>query len=211
MKVTKYQHACFTVEKDNQVVIVDPGGWTTDLIVPDNVVAIIITHEHADHCEPERLTAIIANNPSAKIFAHESIGIKLPNLPTQDISAAQSVKVGSFVIEFFGGQHATIHASYPAIANLGVLINQQIYYPGDSFAVPGMAVDTLLLPISAPWLKVGEVLDFVTAVKPRLCIPTHDAILSDTGKALLDSMVSAHCSSVGSTYQRLDDRSIVLE
>ena len=27
MKLTKYRHACFTVEKDSKLLIVDPGGF----------------------------------------------------------------------------------------------------------------------------------------------------------------------------------------
>ena len=26
MKLTKYEHACFTVEKDGKLLVVDPGG-----------------------------------------------------------------------------------------------------------------------------------------------------------------------------------------
>ena len=49
MKITKYEHACFVVEEDGESLIVDPGGWTTDLVIPDTVVGVIITHEHQDH------------------------------------------------------------------------------------------------------------------------------------------------------------------
>ena len=43
-------------------------------------------------------------------------------------------------------------------------------------------MDTLLVPASAPWLKLGEALDFVRAVKPRRAYPIHDATLSVLGQ-----------------------------
>jgi hypothetical protein len=70
-------------------------------------------------------------------------------------------------VRTYGGQHALIHSSVPVVTNIGYLIGERLYHPGDSFAVPPVAVDTLLVPTHAPWSKVGEVLDFLIAVRPR--------------------------------------------
>jgi L-ascorbate metabolism protein UlaG (beta-lactamase superfamily) len=56
MKLTKYEHACFTVEKDDQVLVVDPGSFSSDFIAPAGVVAIVVTHEHGDNFDPEQIT-----------------------------------------------------------------------------------------------------------------------------------------------------------
>ena len=71
------------------------------------------------------------------------------------------------------------------IDNVGVLINEMLYYPGDSYTVPdGVAVDTLAAPVGAPWLKIGEAMDFVLAVAPKRAFATHEMTLSAAGKAL---------------------------
>lgn len=210
MKLTKYEHACFTVEKDGKLLVVDPGVFTHDLGSPTGVVAIVITHEHPDHFDIEKLRRIITQNPDAVIVAHASITAQVAELPTRSVTTGERISVGPFGLEFFGGQHAVIHTSFPTIANLGVMIDDKLYYPGDSFALPDKPVGTLLLPVSAPWLKVSEVLDFVSTIQAHRIIPTHDAILSDTGKALLDRIVSTHGATTGSMYQRLDTESIVL-
>ena len=49
MKLTKYEHACFSVEHDGMTLVVDPGNFTTDFIAPEGVIAVVITHEHSDH------------------------------------------------------------------------------------------------------------------------------------------------------------------
>ena len=205
MMLTNYEHACFTLEKDGKLLVVDPGTYTTDLGAPENVVAIVVTHEHPDHFDPAALGALVAHNPDAIIYGHEHITRQFGDtLPHQTATPGESVTAGPFELSFFGGDHAVIHSDYPTIPNLGVCIDGQVCYPGDSFAQPSGPVDTLLLPVAAPWLKLSEAMDYVSRVKPRLAIPTHDAILSPVGKALVDRMLSAQADALGFTYLRPD-------
>lgn len=204
MKITKYEHACFTVEKDGQVLVVDPGEFATDFIAPSGVAAIVFTHEHFDHFDPERLADIINENPEALIVAPEAVTAKIEAFSTRAVAAGDTVTVGPFTLEFHGGQHAVIHASYPPVANLGVFINDLLYYPGDALTLTHKPVDTLALPAAAPWLKIGEAIDFLTAIRPRLAFPTHDAILSDVGKELVDRILDTTARGIGTEYQRID-------
>lgn len=204
MKLTKYEHACFTVEKDGRSVVIDPGEYTTDLPALENVVAIVVTHEHPDHFDPTALGALIAHNPEATIYAHESITKQLGDtLPNKPVSADMSVNVANFTLEFLGEKHAVIHPDIPVVANLAVMINNTVYYPGDSFTSPERPVDVLALPSMAPWMKMSEAFDFLMAVKPRMVFPTHDAIASDAGKALADRMIPMFASKVGTEYLRI--------
>ena len=120
------------------------------------------------------------------------------------------VDIGPFRLRFFGGKHALIHVSLPLIDNLGVLINDTVYYPGDSFTLPNTPVDVLALPVGAPWLKLSETMDFLAAIKPLLAFPTHDAVLSDIGKALPDNLLPAIAEKVGAEYKRIDGLSITV-
>lgn len=204
MKLTKYEHACFTLEKEGKILIVDPGEWTRDLVHLEDIVGIVITHGHPDHVDTSALEAFVARNPQATIYAHMSVIEQLSSdLPTQTIAAGESVDVNPFKLEIFGSEHAVIHADIPVIANIGLLIDESLYYPGDSFVAPGKAVSTLALPVSAPWLKIAEVIDFARLIDAGLIFPTHDAILSDTGKAVVDRIISAQVPN--SRYIRLQE------
>lgn len=205
MKITKYEHACFTVEHEGKLLIVDPGAFTTSLTAPENVVAVVVTHEHSDHFDVAALGAIIAHNPDAIIVAHSDITRQFGDatLPYHSVAAGDVYDVASFHLEFFGGTHATIHPAMPAVSNLGVMINDKVFYPGDSFVLPNKPVDTLALPVAAPWLKISEAIDYVMAVKPRLAFPTHDAVLSDIGKSMPDRMIPSFSEQEGTTYKRL--------
>ena len=205
MKLTKYAHACLTLEKDGKLLVVDPGGWTTDLPPLENVVAIVVTHEHPDHFDVNALGAIAAHNPDVVIYAHQTITRQFGDtIRTQTVSAGESIECGPFRLEFFGGSHAVIHESFEQIANLGVMINDAVYYPGDSFTLPEKPVKALALPVTAPWMKLSEAIDFAAAVKADLVFPTHDAVASDAGKQLADRMVPGFVEGYGGTYQRLD-------
>lgn len=184
-KLSKFKHACFVVDKNGRSLIVDPGSWSDDFVCPAGVDAIIITHEHADHCDKINLSDIIASNPDAIIYTHADIAKQLDDLPTYAVEVGSKVEAGEFLLEFFGDQHAVIHPDIPLVANLGVMIDDKIYYPGDSFVGPGRSVEWLALPVSAPWMKISEAIDFAHSIDATHVFPTHDAILSDIGKVWL--------------------------
>ncbi len=203
MRLTKYEHACFTLEKDGKLLVVDPGSYTTDLEAPENVAAIVVTHEHADHFDPAALGALIAHNPEAIIYGHEHITRQFGDtLPHQAVATGDRVTAGPFQLEFFGGEHALIHTDYPVIPNLGVLVDDTVAYPGDSFALPGKSIEVLALPVAAPWLNISQTLEYLAAVTPRVAFPTHDAILSPAGKELVDRLVGAKAAQLQVTYRR---------
>ena len=204
MKLTKYEHACFTLEKDNYTLVVDPGGFSTDFIPPENVVAIVITHEHPDHYDPELVAAIVDKNPEVVIVGHDAVTSKIEVFTTHAVTPGDVFMVGPFNLEFFGGDHAVIHPSIAPIRNVGVMVNELIYYPGDSFTLPQKPVDTLALPAAAPWLKVSEAMDFLASVQPRFAFPTHDAILSPNGQAIHDRLLGMTAEKNGIEYKRLD-------
>jgi hypothetical protein len=119
------------------------------------------------------------------------------------VEPGHTEQVGPFTLEFFGGNHAVIHPSMPQNQNVGVLVNNTLYYPGDSFSEPGKAVKVLAAPAGGPWMKISEAMDFITAVKPALAFPTHDAVLSDGGQQVNDSMLSHAAEQAGIEYRRI--------
>jgi len=204
MKLTKYEHSCFTLENDGKTLVVDPGGWTSDFEIPTNVVAVVVTHEHLDHFDEDKLQAIFNKNPDMVIYGPTDVVSKIPQLPTQSVSAGSRVEIEGFDLKFVGGVHATIHKDFhPEFQNVGVIINDTVYHPGDSLALPGQPIKVLSLPIVAPWEKVSESVDFLMSVKPEITFPTHDVILSELGLGLFDRWHNMACEKIGSTYVRL--------
>lgn len=184
MRIIKHEHARLTVQESGESLIVDPGSFSPDLGDLAAVVGVIITHEHADHWTPEHLERIARELPGVPIFSTAAVAKAAPAEITV-VAPGDEHTAGSFTLRFFGGTHNEIHSSIPLIDNVGVLINETLYYPGDSYAVPeGVDVQVLAAPAGAPWLKIGEAMDYVLAVAPRHAFGTHEGTLSAPGLAM---------------------------
>jgi L-ascorbate metabolism protein UlaG (beta-lactamase superfamily) len=185
MRVTKNEHASLRLDQNGETLLIDPGSFTTPLTDLTDVVGLVITHEHPDHWTPEHLDRILRASPDTPIYAPEGVARAAEGYDITVVSPGDSITVGAFTLRFFGGRHEVIHSSIPVIDNVGVLVNDVLYYPGDSYAVPeGVQVDTLAAPLGAPWLRIGDAMDYVLAVKPRRAFGTHDMTLSVIGKGM---------------------------
>ncbi|MDO9398897.1 MAG: MBL fold metallo-hydrolase [Herbiconiux sp.] len=185
MRLTKFEHAALLLEQSGKKLFVDPGSFTTPITDATNTVAVVITHEHPDHWTPDQLRRILDASPDAVLFGPEGVVEAASDFPFTRVDPGDTVTAGPFTMRFFGGQHAVIHSSIPVIDNVGVLINDVLYYPGDSFAVPeGVTVDTLAVPAGAPWMKIAEAMDYVLEVAPRRAFGTHEMVLSVAGKTM---------------------------
>ncbi|OLS99474.1 hypothetical protein BJF90_08095 [Pseudonocardia sp. CNS-004] len=78
----------------------------------------------------------------------------------QAVKAGDAVRVEGFSVTVHGEQHAVIHADIPRVDNLGYLVDGTVFHPGDAYFVPSATVDTLLLPTSGPWTKLGEAVEY---------------------------------------------------
>lgn len=203
MTITKFEHACYVIEEQGKRLVIDPGTFSPSFKSAPNVVAIVITHAHSDHMDPEKIRQIITDNPEVKIFSVQEVANELTGIEVQVVRPGEGIHVEPFRLEFYGGEHAVIHESRPTIQNVGVFVNDTFYYPGDSFAKPDKPVQVLALPAAAPWMKIGEAIDYVRDIKAEINIPTHDAVLSEIGQKIYDSMLQSAAESCDAKYQRL--------
>lgn len=193
MRVTKFSHACVRLERDGAVLVIDPGAFS-EVDALDGVDAVLITHEHIDHVEPERLAEVVSRRPSVTVHAHPGVAAALPALTgaITTVEPGRSFEAAGFTVSTHGGDHNVIHPDIPRVPNLAYLVEgdgQTVYHPGDSFALPtgDVTVDTLFMPISGPWMKMSETVDFARAVAPRRAFALHEALLSDIGLRVVNA------------------------
>ncbi|HET8682464.1 MAG TPA: MBL fold metallo-hydrolase [Micromonosporaceae bacterium] len=192
MRLTKFSHSCVRLERDGAVLVIDPGAFTEPEAL-DGVDAVLITHEHFDHLDVDKLADALGRRPSVAVYTHSEVIGKLTGLAgaVHSVSTGESFTAAGFAVRAYGGWHALIHADIPRVPNLGFLVEESIYHPGDSFDVPqGALVETLFVPISAPWLKLSESVEFLRAVAPRRAYALHDCLLSDAGGKVTDGVMS---------------------
>lgn len=183
MRLTKNEHAALLLEEAGRSLIIDPGSLSSPFPDLTGVVAVVLTHEHPDHWTPEQLDRIRKSSPGVPIYGPEGVAIAASDYDITVVQPGDTVEIEPFTLRFFGGKHEIIHSSIPQIQNVGVLVNDSLYYPGDSYAVPeGVDVKVLAAPLGAPWLKIADAIDFVLAVAPRRAFGTHDMTLSVVGR-----------------------------
>jgi len=201
MRLTKFEHAAFLLEQDGIKLFVDPGSFTAPIADTTNTVAVVITHLHPDHWTPEHLDRILAASPDAMLYGPAGVAAAATDYDITVVAPGDTVEAGPFTLRFFGGSHAVIHSSIPQIDNVGVLVNDAVYYPGDSFAVPeGVDVDVLAAPAGAPWMKIAEAIDYVLAVAPKRAFGTHEMVLSGAGQNMAHGRLQWATEQGGGTY-----------
>jgi L-ascorbate metabolism protein UlaG (beta-lactamase superfamily) len=193
VRVTKFTHSCLRIEHDGAVLVVDPGVFSERSALT-GADAVLITHEHPDHLEVDRLADTLAQRPGLRVYAHPDVLPKLTAFAdvVTVVAAGTEFDAAGLKIRAYGGQHAVIHPEIPRIANLGYLISDgtdSVYTPGDSFTVPDEHVDTLFVPLNAPWAKASESIDFLRAVKPGRAFALHDGLLSEAGAQLYGGLL----------------------
>jgi L-ascorbate metabolism protein UlaG (beta-lactamase superfamily) len=173
MKITKFTHACVRLEHDGGVLVVDPGVWSEPSALA-GADAVLVTHEHADHIDVLRLAGL-----GVPVYAPADA--QIDGVPVRGVTAGETFEAGGFRIAAVGGRHAYVHGEQPDCANLGYVVDDSIYHPGDSLYVPRARIETLFVPVHASWLKTTEAIEFVHAVRARRAYPIHDGQINERG------------------------------
>ena len=185
MQIVHFGHSCVLLKTDSARLLFDPGTYSDGFEPTTGLDAILITHQHPDHLDGERLPALVKANPDAALVSDEDSAPELEKLglaPTSVARPGDAFEFGGTTVTVVGGRHATIHQDLPMPANAGYIVDDgAFYHPGDALFVPEQRIDVLGLPMSAPWLKTGEMIDFLRAVGPRVAVPIHEALLSEIG------------------------------
>lgn len=204
MKVTKYEHAGLVVEVAKEALVIDPGVLTK---LPEltNVKTVVITHLHPDHLHLPNLHKLVATNPGLTLFASDEVIAELSEIETEKVAVTSGdlFTIGTFTLEFFGSEHAIIYQQVPC-KNTGVMVNNELYYPGDSFTLPNNPVELLAFPAAAPWMKVSEVVDFIKQVAPKKAFPTHNGTLSEFGEKVNYRYIEQAITELGGTFVKLE-------
>jgi L-ascorbate metabolism protein UlaG (beta-lactamase superfamily) len=205
MRLFKHGHACVRVETDGAVVVLDPGMFTAaDAVV--GATAVLVTHEHADHWTPELLRAT-----DAPVFTIEAVADQIREQAPDVAERVNVVRPGDTFdagvpVEVVGEKHAVIHPELPHFDNSGYLLTVDgttLFHPGDALTVPDDHPAVLLLPVSAPWLKVSECIDYARDVGAPRSVAIHDAIYSDAGLGIVSNHLGGFLAPREQEYVRL--------
>ena len=204
MQLTKHGHACVVLSDGDRRLVVDPGSFTADDAWA-GASALLVTHEHADHFLPDRVRAALEADPALELWTNASVAAQLEGLGPRVhiVGPGDTFTAAGFDVSVHGEWHAVIHPDVPRIANVGFLVGGQVFHPGDALTAPGVEVPTLLVPLSAPWSKTGELIDYLREVRAGRAIAVHDVLLSDIGLGVIGGMLGERGPGTPTPFTRL--------
>jgi L-ascorbate metabolism protein UlaG (beta-lactamase superfamily) len=205
VRLTKFGHSCVRLEEDGRVLVIDPGAMTEAAAV-EGADCILITHEHFDHYSPKHIHSTAAQNPRLGVWTVSAVAELLTGLGDRVhvIGDGDKFTAAGFDVEAHGTWHAALHGDIPLINNTGFLINQRLFHPGDALTVLGKPVETLMLPVHAPWLRISDLIEWTRELSPRRAIAVHDGALNAVGIAMVNGLLGQHGPGIGSRYLRLE-------
>lgn len=203
MRLTKFGHACVRLEKDTRSLVIDPGVMTPEPGILEGSEAVLITHEHFDHFEADRLIKAVADDPELMIYTCSGVARHLHQLGerVQVVKNGDVFPVAGFLVKVVGEKHHFSHPDVPPVDNVGFLIDEEVFHPGDALNV--LDVSTLLVPGQAPWMTVPDLISYLRRMRPDRAYAIHDGLINDWGIQVLESVLRAEAEKLGADIRRL--------
>ena len=196
MRLTSFGHSCLLVEVADLRVLLDPGTFSSGFEQLRDLDAVLVTHQHPDHCDPDRFAPLVEANPGARVLLETQTADQLRDgglrRDVETLTSGTDVTLegrgSALTVSPVGQQHAIIHADIPRIDNTGVVLRADgepsFFHPGDALDAEPGDVDLLGVPLNAPWCAMKETIEFVRRIGAPRFVPIHDGLLAENGREL---------------------------
>ncbi len=197
LKITFIGHASLMFEFNGQVIQVDPYGKLADYAKLPKADLILVTHDHADHLDPDAIRRLRATNTTIILTAlcAERLGTGTV-MKAGDSLTVQGVKIEAVPAYNLIHKRPEGQPFHPRGAGIGYILtfgDNRVYVAGDTENTPEMkalkGIDVAFLPMNLPYTMTPEmVADAAQAFKPKILYPYH---YGETDPAKLKALLKA--------------------
>ena len=179
--IQRLNHATLVLTEGSHVIYIDPAK--VDFTGQPAPTAILITHEHGDHFDPDNLSKIAGK---AAIVAPQSVADKIPAALKAQVTVMKNGDTGTvdglpiMAVPAYNTS-ADKQQYHPKGRDNGYVLSfgdKKIYIAGDTEPTPEMAaltgIDIAFLPMNQPYTMTPEqAAEAVKAFKPKVVYPYH--------------------------------------
>ncbi|MEV7625715.1 MBL fold metallo-hydrolase [Actinoplanes sp. NPDC089786] len=201
LAVTRVGHSCHLLEIGGRTLLTDPWFTVTPTYDPGEPLAmsvaglpaldaIVITHEHYDHCDLDALLAL----RDVPVIGPGTVAVRARErgwTDVRELEAWASTTIGNVTVTATPGRHGVHEVTY-VIQGGG----RTVFFGGDSLLVPAFkelpgrfgAFDLALLPTNGLCVRPAggmqvvmnatEAAELTAILRPRVAIPHHYAFTS---------------------------------
>ncbi|HET7528666.1 MAG TPA: MBL fold metallo-hydrolase [Candidatus Saccharimonadales bacterium] len=171
MKVTRYNQSCLLIEDNGARILIDPSGQEKERLGEfGQLDAVLYTHEHSDHFEAEMAAGFAKQGIT--VYANASTAKKIDGDKTE-VSDGQELDIKGLKIKVIQLPHCLMPNGSEGPQNVGYLINEKLFHPGDGKELADFSVDYLALPITGPDVSMKDSFMFAKQVSAKDVIPIH--------------------------------------
>jgi L-ascorbate metabolism protein UlaG (beta-lactamase superfamily) len=192
LKIYFFGHVSLMLEYNGKIIHVDPFSQMADYNLLPKADAILITHQHRDHCDLDAIKPILKDNTdivlNAKAFEIVGLGQALKNGETAKIIGIPVEATPAYNLVHKRDNGAPFHPKGEGNGYILTFGDKRIYIAGDTENFPEMRairnIDVAFLPINLPFTMTAQMAkDAALMIQPKVIYPYHFHMsTTDVGK-----------------------------
>jgi L-ascorbate metabolism protein UlaG (beta-lactamase superfamily) len=175
MKITKYPQSCLILESDDggriAIDIGTPATGSHQLDELGTLDAVLFTHRHADHLDPDVVPALLDRD--VPVYGNTDVAAVVGADHVTVVADDHEFELAGFRVRPRDLPHVEMVDGSPGPPNTGFVFDGRFFHPGDGMEIGGVAVDLVAAPIAGPSVSFRRAYQLVEQVGASRAVPIH--------------------------------------